>query len=41
MIADATERLVHATWPKHAIPGEGVVRALQEEKDVRDGKVKR
>lgn len=38
MIADATERLVRATWPKDVIPGEGVIKALQEKKDLKDGK---
>lgn len=40
MIADATERLVRAAWPKHVIPGQGVVQQLQLEKDIKDGKVK-
>ncbi|EKD03328.1 hypothetical protein A1Q2_02438 [Trichosporon asahii var. asahii CBS 8904] len=41
IVAEATERLVRQTWPKHVIPGEGVIRALQEEKEIKEGKGKK
>lgn len=40
MVADATEKLVRATWPEHVVPGAAVVQKLQAEKDLKDGKGK-